>query len=232
MHYFFSGFSLIQHKGLKRFVLIPLLINLSLFSGAVIYLYQQLDEINQWANTLLPSWLSWLTALAVPLLILGAIFTFTFVFTTLANLISAPFNGILAEKVEMLLTGQPITNNNSIAAEIQHALQREWQKMAYYLPRALGFFIVFWLLPVGGQILWFLFGAWMMAIQYCDYPFDNHKISFAEMRTRLWQRKSTTFSFGAIVAICSMIPILNFIVIPVAVCGATKMWVKEFKQSA
>lgn len=27
-------------------------------------------------------------------------------------------------------------------------------------------------------VVWFLFGAWMLAIQYCDYPFDNHKVGF------------------------------------------------------
>ncbi len=34
VHYFFEGFSLIKTKGLKRFVFVPLTINLVLFSVA------------------------------------------------------------------------------------------------------------------------------------------------------------------------------------------------------
>ena len=69
----------------------------------------------------------------------------------------------------------------------------------------------------------------MMAIQYADYPFDNHKISFAAMRNQLNQRKSLTFGFGIITSLFALIPIVNFIVMPVAICGATAMWVNEFK---
>ena len=37
VHYFFEGFSLIKTKGLKRFVFVPLTINLVLFSVAFYY---------------------------------------------------------------------------------------------------------------------------------------------------------------------------------------------------
>jgi CysZ protein len=103
-------------------------------------------------------------------------------------------------------------------------------KLLYYLPRALGFLLLFFILPVAGQILWFLFSAWMMAVQYCDYPFDNHKISFKDMRRVLIKRRSSSFSFGIMVSLFSMIPIVNFLVMPVAVCGATAMWVDELNQ--
>ncbi|VTR52773.1 putative sulfate transport protein CysZ [Actinobacillus pleuropneumoniae] len=52
--------------------------------------------------------------------------------------------------------------------------------------------------PVVGQtvvpVLTFVFGAWLLAIQYCDYPFDNHKISFKRMRNALGQRKILNFT--------------------------------------
>lgn len=72
-------------------------------------------------------------------------------------------------------------------------------------------------------VLWFLFSAWMLAIQYCDYPFDNHKVSFADMRRALRQHKTDNLQFGALVSLFTMIPILNLVILPVAVCGATAM---------
>ena len=87
-------------------------------------------------------------------------------------------------------------------------------------------------MPVFGQILWFLFSAWMMAIQYCDYPYDNHKIDFKRMKNHLSQHKGKSMSFGVMVNIFSLIPVVNFIVMPVAICGATSMWVSELRDEA
>jgi CysZ protein len=69
----------------------------------------------------------------------------------------------------------------------------------------------------------------MMAIQYKDYPFDNHKIPFARMRVMLNENKNVSYSFGITVAVFSMIPIINLVVMPVAICGATALWVDYYR---
>lgn len=69
----------------------------------------------------------------------------------------------------------------------------------------------------------------MLAIQYCDYPFDNHKVPFKEMRTALRTRKITNMQFGALTSLFTMIPLLNLFIMPVAVCGATAMWVDCYR---
>ena len=78
-------------------------------------------------------------------------------------------------------------------------------------------------------MLWFLFSAWMLAIQYCDYPFDNHKVPFKEMRTALRTQKVANMQFGALTSLFTMIPVLNLFIMPVAVCGATAMWVDCYR---
>jgi CysZ protein len=70
----------------------------------------------------------------------------------------------------------------------------------------------------------------MLAIQYCDYPFDNHKVPFNDMRMSMKQKQGKAYSFGMLVSIFTTIPILNLFIVPVSVCGATAMWVQEFKQ--
>ena len=238
MDYFFQGFRLIRTKGLKRFVFIPLLVNLLLFSTAFYYLYGEMGASIVWLIDLIPDWqwLSWLknglSYIIWPIAVLIVLLVFALIFGTLANWIAAPFNGLLSEKVEKHLSGQALGDSGfrDVIKDIPRTFGREMSKLLYYLPRALGFLLLFFILPVGGQILWFLFSAWMMAVQYCDYPFDNHKISFNAMRRVLNQRRSSSFSFGVMVSLFSMIPIVNFLVMPVAVCGATAMWVKELKQ--
>ncbi|CAM3722955.1 sulfate transporter CysZ [Rheinheimera salexigens] len=230
MYYFFRGLSLIHTKGLKRFVLVPLSINLVLFSLAFYVLLQQLNGFISAVQQYLPSWLSWLEYLLIPLGVMSLVIGLAFSFTLVANWIAAPFNGLLSEKVEAYLTGQPIGNMDTAAfiKDIPRLLSREWQKLIYAIPRAIIFLILFFILPVGGQILWFLFTSWLLAIQYCDYPFDNHKIPFHTMRNQLRQRWPDSFSFGITVAIGCMIPLFNLFVMPIAICGATAMWVDKF----
>ncbi|AWL12218.1 Sulfate transporter CysZ [Saliniradius amylolyticus] len=234
--YFMQGFDLIFTKGLKRFVFIPLMVNLLLFSVAFYYLFQQIDPAINWVLGFIPGFLSWLRDALIyilwPLAVLMILVTFSYLFTTIANFIAAPFNGMLAEKVEKKLSGRTLNDEGLVGLmkDVPRTVGREWTKLVYYIPRAIGFLILWFLLPVVGQIIWFIFTAWMMAIQYLDYPFDNHKVTFREMRNQLSRRKGKSIGFGATVALFSMIPIVNFLVMPVAVCGATAMWVDEIRK--
>ena len=229
--YFFKGFSLIKQKGIRRFVFIPLAINILLFSFAFYFVYLELNIYMESIMAWLPSWLDWLSVILWPLALLTVLVIFSFVFSTVANWLAAPFNGLLSEKMEALLSGNETPKGSmlDIVKDIPRTLSREWQKLSYYLPRAIGFFIIMWLLPVVGQIIWFLFVAWMMAIQYKDYPFDNHKVPFAKMKQVLKQNQGVSYSFGITVAVFSMIPIINLVVMPVAICGATALWVDYYK---
>lgn len=230
-HYFFKGFEIIQTKGLRRFVFIPLTVNILLFAAAFSYAFSQLDYYFAKVLAVLPEWLMWLEYLMWPITVITMLIMFSFVFSAFANWLAAPFNGLLSEKVEILLTqSQPHdTSFKDLMKDIPRTLSREWCKFRYYLPKAIGFFIVMMLLPGIGQLIWFLFVAWMMAIQYCDYPFDNHKIDFQAMKRDLSDHKSASYSFGIMTAVFAMIPLVNLIVMPVAICGATALWVDYYR---
>ncbi|KGY08943.1 sulfate transporter CysZ [Vibrio sinaloensis] len=233
--YFFYGLNLAMRPGIRQFVLLPLLANVILVGGALFYLFSHLDIWIEHLIGQLPEFLSWLSYLLWPLLVLTILATFSYFFSTLANFVAAPFNGLLAEKVEEHLTQQKVNEDGLLSTikDTPRILAREWRKLVYVLPKAIGLFLLL-LIPALGQtigpFLWFAFTAWILAIQYCDYPFDNHKISFNDMRNNLKQKQGKAYSFGALVSIFTTIPILNLIVMPVAVCGATAMWVAEFKK--
>jgi len=231
IEYFFSGFKLITQKGLKRFVLIPLAINFLLFGGSLFFLFGWLNQSFDYINNMLPQWLMWLEWLLWPLAIMIVLFCYGMVFSVITNFIAAPFNGLLSEKVELYLTGQKINDDGlaELLKDVPRMFAREWTKLCYYLPRALGFFILLWILPVIGQALWILFTCWMYAVQYEDYAFDNHKISFKEMKNDLKSKQGLSYGFGFAVLLLTTIPIVNLIVMPVAVCGATRLWVDNYR---
>lgn len=195
------------------------------------------NRIGDWVPQLMshvPDWLQWLSYLLWPVMVISVLLVFSYLFSTLANFIAAPFNGLLAEQLEASLTGKPLPDTGimGIMKDLPRIMAREWRKLAYYLPRAVVLLLLY-LIPGIGQtlapVLWFLFSAWMLSIQYCDYPFDNHKVSFQQMRGALRQDKVDNLQFGALVSLFTMIPFLNLVIMPVAVCGATAMWVDRYR---
>lgn len=233
--YFFQGFELIRTKGLKRFVLVPLFINLILFCSAFYYLIDYIQFSVSYILDIIPDWMSFikdgLTYILWPIAIITVLLIFALIFGTLANWIAAPFNGFLSEKVERHLSGESMGDEGLFDAlkDTPRSLGRELSKLGYFIPRAIGFLLLFFFLPLFGQIIWFLFTAWMMSVQYVDYPFDNHKDKFTATRDALRQDKSRAFSFGIMVNVFSFIPVVNFVVMPVSICGATAMYVEHFR---
>tara|TARA_B110000037_G_scaffold18458_1_gene19162 strand:+ start:417 stop:1064 length:648 start_codon:yes stop_codon:yes gene_type:complete len=195
-----------------------------------------MDGVVSW----LPSWLSGITWILWVLFILLFGVAVFFGFNLLANFIAAPFNGLLAEKVQLHLTGQDLGESGlgAIMASIPRSLGREISKLTYYLPRLLvlvvlsAFSLFIPVLNVIVALLWLVFGAWMMVIQYIDYPMDNNGLSFRAMRRSLNQQRLLHLGFGGGVSILLMIPLLNFFAMPIAVAGATALYVAEHETLA
>jgi CysZ protein len=229
--YLLRGVHLLSEKKLRVFVIFPLIINILIFSFALFLLFNQLPGwINSWLS-FLPGFLSFLEFFLYPLFAITAILVVYYTFSIVANIIAAPFNGILSERVEQLVAGRVIEEESlkEIIAVIPRSIARELAKLAYYLPRVIVLLIVSFIpgLNIFAPLFWFLFGAWMMAIQYCDYPMDNNKVSFKDMLSRLKKQRLTSLGFGGLVQLGMMVPIVNFIMMPVAVIGATLYWIDE-----
>lgn len=229
--YALKGFGLILKPGVRVFVLIPLLINTLLFAAV---LYYGASTMNEFVDSYLTGWLEWLRWILWPLFILVALTVVFFCFSILANLIAAPFNGFLAEACEVYLTGTPITEEGTIKqlpAEIIKAIKSESRKFVYFLVRAIPLLLLFLipLVQIGAPFLWILFGAWMLALEYADFPMGNHGILFPEQRETMKQKRPLAFGFGLGVMVLTLLPVINFIAIPVAVCGATRLWVERLR---
>jgi CysZ protein len=228
------GAKLLNTPGLRRFVIIPVTINVLVFALSIGVLLQQFTPlVEKWVGYL-PAWLEWLEWLFWLFFALAAILVVFYTFSILANLIAAPFNGLLAEAVEKHLTGKPLPGGGSLLGALREApsaIFDELRKIGYFLLRAVPLLILFWipLLNLAAPVLWALFSAWMMAVEYGDYPMGNHNIRFAEQRRRLGQKRMLSLGFGGATLLATMIPLVNFLVMPAAVAGATALWVERLK---
>ncbi|MFW1678627.1 sulfate transporter CysZ [Pontibacter sp. JAM-7] len=228
--YLVKGLKMLPDPEIRPFVLVPLTINVVLFIAALWLLFSHMGSWIDYLLSFLPGWAGFLHWLLWPLFALMVLLLAYYSFSIFANLIAAPFNGFLSEKVEKRLRGELVVDEGwqALLAIIPRSIQRELAKLVYYLPRVLLLLIVSFIpvINIISPLLWLWFGAWMMAIQYCDYPMDNNNVSFRQMKVMLKQERLTAIGFGGLVQAGMLVPLLNLLIMPAAVVGATIYWVE------
>lgn len=234
IQYFVDGMVLISRPGIKRYVVIPLVINILLFAIIFGVMQHYFYGLNDWLSQVLPTWLQWLSTV-IWLFFLASFLLIVMVgFVVIANLIAAPFNSLLSERVAYLLTGKmpPSQGLFAMLVDVPRIVGRQLVILLYYLPRAIGLLILFFIpvVQIVMPVLWLYFNAWFMMLTYYDYPSDANRQSFSVMLASLRQQRALSIGFGGAVLFCSMVPVLNLVAIPAAVAGATKLWIESTSQ--
>jgi CysZ protein len=233
--FLFQGFFLIHKKGVRPYAYLPLAINIVLFSFAIWFGVSNFDG---WMAALMPTWLpEWLLSALMwvlwPLFVALISITIFFTFSIVANILAAPFNGALAEAVEMKLSGEtpPSIGWKQIVKDTPKMIFNEIRKLIYVLIWVIPLLILSFIpiLNIFSPLLWMLFSSWMLAIDYHDYPMGNHQLLFNEQREVLKKKRTLALGFGIATMLATMIPIVNFFVIPAAVAGATALYVNRLK---
>ena len=231
--YLVRGVVLLTQPAIRRFVLIPLLLNGILFGLGIWYAYGWFQALLSWVNDLLPSWLAWLQWLFVPVFIVAVVVTLFLTFALVANMLAAPFNGLLAEQVEFHLTGtfpaeEPM-GWKMLLLQTPSLIGNEAQKIFYALiwaaPLVLLLFVP--VINVAVPFLWLIYAAWMLAIEYLDFPMGNRGMTGKQVRHFARQRRLVCLSFGGAVLLMTTLPFLNFLAMPAAVAGGTVLWVEQ-----
>jgi len=105
------GVQLVNTSGIRRFVVIPLVINILVFGifgwAAYTWFMSWLDGFSalRWAADV--PVLSSLITVIRGLIAVAVFMVLVFLIALFSNLLAAPFNGLLAEQVEAHLTGRP-----------------------------------------------------------------------------------------------------------------------------
>lgn len=248
--YLMRGFQLIRQPGLRRFVLVPVSINSIIFAGLIWWLFDTLTSlmltISGWLSfPFLGGWavlhsIAWLLQAAFLLVVgTGVLIGVFYTFSLLANFLAAPFNSLLAEKVEKHLNGDLTRGDESWAhlfKSVPHVMMSEFFKLLYLLMWLIPL-VLLWLLTLLipglnllSTIAWLWFGAWLLSLEYVDYPAGNHGLSFPKVRKLMKQHRPSALGFGAAVTVMTSIPLLNLIAMPCAVAGATALWHDQLRE--
>jgi CysZ protein len=227
--YLGRGFKIIRQPDVRLYVAMPLLINILLFSMLIWFGYDQFSPLVDKAISLVPGFLDflrWIIWLVISVFTTIVVF---FTFTPIANIVAAPFNALLAEKIEARLTGRAINSTSSFIKIARDSVLSQLRKLVYILLWSAALLLIS-LIPVinfAAPFLWVIFGSWLLSLEYLDYPMGNHQLDFKRQKQILAARKGLALGFGGSVMILTSIPLINFIVMPVAVAGATVLWVEQ-----
>lgn len=235
-NYLLIGCQLLLRPGVTRYALLPIIINTALFTVMILLGIGQFSQLLDMIMAHLPEWLQWLDWILWTLFGLALILLMASTFTIVANIISAPFNSLLSEAVERHLTGNNERGKSwgQALQEVPRAIRHEFLKMRYFARFAIPLLLLYIIpgLNVLAPFLWFFFAAWMLAIEFSDYPLGNRGLDFEQQRVKFSQHRLPMFSFGVTTLLATMIPLINLIVIPCAVAGATALWLDREKIEA
>jgi CysZ protein len=228
------GVRLIRHPDVRLYVIMPLLINVILFGALIWFGYTQFSPLVELLMSYIPGFLDflrWIVWLFITMLTTIIVF---FTFTPIANIVAAPFNALLSEKIEKLLTGKAVSSDISFPTMVKNSLLSQLGKLFYIAIWSLALLLVS-LIPLvnfAAPFLWVLFGSWLLSLEYLDYPMGNHDLSFSRQKQMLSGRRGLALGFGGSVMVLTSIPLINFIVMPVAVAGATLLYVEQLEVTA
>jgi len=242
------GLRLLAAPWLAPYIWMPIGINVLVFAGLFWLAGAQYQALIAW---LLPEpgtftgegwWTQTLEFLALvarwllwPLFLLAAVVVMFYTFTAVANLVAAPFNGWLSARVERAVTGSaPAGDGGGLTAEVLGAFGGELRKIGYFALLGIPLLLLF-LVPVANiaaPFLWTLYGAWILALEYMDYPLGNRGLGFPEQRVRLRRQRLLHLGFGAGILAMTLIPVLNLVAMPTGVIGATLLALENASREA
>lgn len=235
--YVLTGLRWLPRAGLRGFVAVPLLINTLLFGGGIWWGASQLQRLDQAVQSWLPDWLAWLHWLLWPLFILTVLVMVFYTFSLIANVIAAPFNSLLAARVERMVNPEGRVSPPPAELswrELLFSPLAELCKLLYFIAWAIPPLVLSFVPAVNviAPVLWAIFTSWMLALEYADYPLGNRGLDFKAQRRLLRRYWPLALGFGGMTLLLTLVPVLNFLAMPAAVIGATLMWNKELSDSA
>lgn len=212
-----QGIKLLRHPALRKYLLIPLFINLVLYSGGFVLGYHTVSAL---IHQFIPDWLSWLNWILWPLFFISFLVVGFFTFTLLANLIAAPYYSRLAAKSLQIINAAPTAK---VELPWDKVFLGETRRVGYLLLRILPLLLLF-VIPVINLIaplLWATFAAWGIAMEFMAYPLEERGLAFAEQKQFLQQSRWATLTFGGLTGLGLTLPLVNLVIGQAAVIGAT-----------
>jgi len=227
------GFA-VRNPRLLRYIVIPFLINLLVFTFVA---WLGLDFFADTVASRLPQEDAWYwVTLYYFLWVIAFAFTAVavfFTFTVVGNLIASPFNELLSERTEELITATSSEENFSLVAFSRDAVKSlldEVKKLAVFVAIML-VILLFNLIPGFGSVIYAVLATsvtlYFLSVEYLSFTMTRKRLGFREQRQFIAHRKRLMLGFSCGVLLLLAIPLMQLLCIPMAVIGATRIWCEE-----
>ncbi len=220
----FRGFVFLQeHPALIRFLLIPWAL-LLFFLGAFAFLsFTFFPDLQGWLLGDMEGFFRSVLSifLAIMLGLVAILLAFLF-----SQLLSAPIYTRLAAETRSLYTGIPARPAGGVYADVVLPILSQAQKIVLFLVPQVPLLLLN-LVPVVGSIVYLalntVFTLFWIAMDYFDYPLDteSHPLTVTNRIQYVFQHFPMTSGFSATMMLVLYIPVVNLLVLPVGVIGAT-----------
>ena len=231
----FRSFRLLRNNPrLILYILVPFLINTLVFSGAV---YLGLDFFGSTVVEYIPQGESWYWSvlywfLWVVAVLLTAVLVF-FSFTVVGNLLASPFNDLLSERTEEVLSGaindEPFSLRRFWADAFQTILLEAKKMWVFVMVMVL--ILPLNLLPGIGNGLYTVLAVsltlFFLCFEYLSFVMVRKRQFFREQKNFIFARKFIMMGFSCGVMAILAIPFFQLFCIPLAVIAATRIWCEE-----
>jgi CysZ protein len=224
---------LFSHPSLIRFFLFPFAINLLVFGFGTWAFIHYFDAILATFVSSPELWYQYILyyLLATVLSLLFAI-TFVFGFTAVGNLVASPFNDLLSEKTEEIVLGRKIDEPFSlkmVMADAQTAVLNELKKIGLLILIQLTLLLTN-LIPIVGSIIFAITSPiavmFFLAYEYMDFTLSRKHLVFGEKWRIILDHKAACLGMGLGFFFTTVIPFVNFFVMPFAVIAATRLYLR------
>ncbi len=222
--FIFTGFAQIKaNKGLKRFLILPLVIDALLL---VVLFSVGLSNVSVWVGSAL-SFLNegaWYFFIYYPLLALAWVSFLVFIIYLtfiLSTIIAAPFNVILSEKVlliEGVITEDSATLRSWWALTVK-MLRASLIKAFVFTVLALVLFVLAFI-PVINVVASFVVFL-IMSFDCFDYAFESARMTFSQRVQFFIKHLSVACGMATSLMITLLLPGLTILVLPLGVAGAS-----------
>ncbi|MGR8010710.1 EI24 domain-containing protein [Streptomyces hypolithicus] len=221
-----------RHGKSYGFGLLPGLVTLVLYAGALIGLAYGADDFVAWATPFADDWGSTLVGVfrgaLTALLFVLALFLAVITFTAVTLLVGQPFYESLSERVDRSVSP------DGTAPESGLPLMRELWISARDSVRILARVLLYWVLlfacgfiPVIGQtvvpVLGFCVSGFFLAHELIAVALQRRDIDLKQRLTLLRGRRMLTLGFGVPLTLAFLVPVVAVFLMPGAVAGATLM---------
>jgi len=149
---------------------------------------------------------------------------------TLSTVIAAPFNDALSEATEQRESGHtmPAFQWSRAFRDAGRSVRIELVKLLCYLAVMGPLFVLSWLVPGVGQIVYAVFGGFFttlyFALDYIDWPASRRGHGIRQRLALVRKRPWLMLGFGAAVWMLMLIPFVNLCFMPAAVVGGTRLF--------